>query len=76
MGNYVAHMPSPTPSQQLADTLLERPLLEYVTEKRSARPRWTWQLIAEQLAADTAGKVSVSGEILRRWYRDDLAVAS
>lgn len=63
-------------SQRLAEHLLHRPLSEYVAEKRLARPRWAWSLIAEQLAADTEGEVTLSGEALRSWYRDELAEAS
>jgi hypothetical protein len=57
-----------TPTQQLASLKLGRPLDEYVAEKRSARPRWSWSLIAEQLATDTDGQVSITGEALRLWY--------
>ena len=57
-----------TPTQKLAAIALGRPLADYVIEKRTARPRWTWQLIAEQLAADTDGKINVSHESLRQWY--------
>ena len=56
------------PSQLLAEALLRRPLAEYVLEKRSGRPRWSWDLIATQLADDTAGKVRVTGQTLRNWY--------
>jgi hypothetical protein len=55
----------------LADVLLGRPLVEYVGEKRSGRPRWSWSLIAEQLVDDTGGKVAVTGETLRLWFGDD-----
>jgi hypothetical protein len=61
----------PTPSQVLADHLLGRPLAEYVAEKRSARPRWSWQLISEQIAADTDGKVAINRESLRSWFSND-----
>jgi hypothetical protein len=57
-----------TPTQRLAEIKLGRPLVDYVVEKRTARPRWTWQLIAEQLADDTDGEVSVTREALRQWY--------
>lgn len=62
-----------TPSQALAELILERPLAEYVVEKRTARPRWPWRLIAEQLAEDTDGKVDVSAEALRKWYGAEVA---
>jgi hypothetical protein len=57
-----------SPTQRLAALLVGRPLDEYVTEKRTATPKWSWELIAEQLAADTNGQVNVSREALRRWY--------
>lgn len=60
-----------TPTQRLAEHLLGRSLLEYVTEKRNQeRPRWSWQAIADQLKADTEGQVAVSREVLRSWYAD------
>lgn len=62
-----------TPTQRLADQLLRRPLAEYVAEKRSAKPRWSWQLIAEQLAEDTDGQVTVTREALRTWYGEAAA---
>lgn len=62
-----------TPTQRLADQLLCRPLAEYVAEKRSAKPRWSWQLIAEQLAEDTDGQVTVTREALRTWYGEAAA---
>ncbi len=56
-----------TPSQTLAEHLLGRPVGEYIAEKRSSRPRWSWRLIAEQLGEDTAGKVVVTAETIRQW---------
>ena len=57
-----------TPSQTLAEHLLGRPVGEYIAEKRNARrPRWSWRLIAEQLAEDTGGKVVVTAETVRVW---------
>lgn len=57
-----------TPTQHLASLKLGRPLDEYVAEKRRTQPRWSWGLIAEQLAADTGGAVNISRETLRLWY--------
>jgi hypothetical protein len=57
-----------TPTQHLASLKLGVPLAEYVADKRSQSPRWSWGLIAEQLAADTDGVVDISREALRRWY--------
>lgn len=61
-----------TPTQRLAEIALGRPLAEYVAEKRTARPRWPWNLIAEQLRDDTNGEIDVVAETLRGWYSDDL----
>lgn len=67
-------MPSTlTPSQRLAEIILRQPLHEYVAAKRTATPRWSWELIAEQLAADTDGQVAISREALRRWYGEAAA---
>ena len=75
-GKYLACMDqSLTPSQVLAEVVLGRPLAEYVNEKRTARPRWPWRLIAEQLAEDTGGKVNVTAETLRSWYAADEVAA-
>jgi hypothetical protein len=57
-----------TPTQRLAAVKLGRPLEDYVNEKRTARPRWPWQMIAEQLEVDTDGEIQVSREALRQWY--------
>jgi hypothetical protein len=62
-----------TPTQQLAGVILDRPLAEYVAEKRAARPKWPWQLIADQLAIDTDGSINVSHETLRQWYGSEVA---
>ena len=61
-------MATQTPMQMLADILLDRPLAEYVAEKRTGRPRWSWNDIAAQLSDDTDGKVAVSPESLRQWF--------
>ena len=57
-----------TPTQRLAAVKLGRSLGDYVAEKRKARPRWTWQMIADDLAVDTDGEIVVSREALRQWY--------
>lgn len=75
---YIGFMAEPiTEKQLLAGLLLGRPLAEYVAEKRAVeRPRWSWQNIADQLEADTANKITVTGESLRLWYGvNDEAVA-
>jgi len=57
-----------SPNQRLAETLLDKPIGQYIAEKRTTRPRWSWRLIAEQLREDTNGQVDVTGETLRGWY--------
>lgn len=57
-----------SPTRKLAEHLIGEPLDQYVASKRSARPRWSWRLIADQIAADTAGRVNVSSETLRQWF--------
>ena len=59
-----------SPSQILAEVKLDRSLADYVAEKRSAVPHWSWALIASQLSTDTGGTVTVSGETIRSWYAD------
>lgn len=59
--------------QTLAELLIERPLAEYVTEKRIGRPKWSWREIAEQLAEDTGGKVAVTAETLRVRFGETVA---
>lgn len=66
-----------SPSKALAEHLLGRSLSDYIAEKRAARrPRWSYRMIAEQLADDTDGKVVVTGETVRQWAPSDHAVAS
>lgn len=60
-----------TPTQKLAEEVLGRDLAGYVREKRSARPRWSWDLIAEELASDTGGKVTVTPQGLWKMYAAD-----
>jgi hypothetical protein len=62
-----------TPTQHLASLKLGRPLADYVSEKRTALPQWSWQSIAYQLATDTDGVVNISREALRQWYGEDAA---
>lgn len=59
-----------TANRRLAELTLGRPLDEYVAEKRSARPRWSWRLIASQLAEDTGGEIQLSHQTLRVWFAD------
>jgi hypothetical protein len=62
-------------SEGLFVQLAGQPLADYVIAKRAARPRWSWKLIAEELAADTGGQVVLSHEALRQWYGDHVPAA-
>lgn len=62
---------TPNATQQLAGILLDRPLVEYVTDKRAEG--LAWRKIATALRTDTEGRIAVSHEVLRLWYGDDLA---
>lgn len=62
--------PVSTPNQRLAERIIGRPLGEYVTEKRTAIPKWSWRLIARQIEIDTGGQVNVTDETLRGWFVD------
>jgi hypothetical protein len=64
-GNLMENL---TPTQRLAAIKLGRSLADYVDEKRTAHPRWSWEMIADQLAEDTDGDIVVSREALRQWY--------
>lgn len=63
-----------SPIQELAALLLERPLDEYVAEKRDASR--SWRLIARDLMDDTDGKVDVTEQTLRNWFGPGERVAS
>lgn len=62
-----------TPTQRLAAMKLGRPLADYVDDKRNTHPRWSWGMIATQLAEDTGGDIVVSREALRQWYGERAA---
>lgn len=62
-----------TPNRRLADLTLGRPLEEYVAEKRTSRPRWSWRLIAQQLDEDTGGEIQLSHQTLRTWFGESNA---
>ncbi len=65
-------MPAPsqpsqrTPTQRLADVLLEKSLDDFVAERR-AEGR-AWRLIARDLWQSTNGEIDVTYETLRSWY--------
>lgn len=66
---------TPPAAQRFAEHLIGRPFVEYATEKRQATPKWSWRMIARQLATDTGGQVDVAPETLRMWFIDDEAAA-
>lgn len=63
-----------TPLQRLASHLLDRPVEEWIAERREYDYRRSWRVIANELARVTDRQVVVSGEALRQWY-EDLALA-
>ena len=65
-----------SPHQELATVLLGEDVLDWIAERRTAVPRWTWELLADELAKVTDGKVSVSRETLRQWVLAAEQVAS
>jgi hypothetical protein len=63
-------METRTPTQHLADVLLDESLDAFVLSRRPAR---SWRLIARDLYDATEGKVDVTYETLRSWYSGDRA---
>ena len=61
-------MPKPTrtATYQLIETKLDCPLAVYVSDRRDAG--FSWRDIAHNI--HTATGVSVTGEAIRRWFRD------
>lgn len=62
---------TPNVTQQLAGILLQRPLVDYVADKRAEG--LAWRKIATALRTDTEGRISVSHEVLRLWFGEELA---
>lgn len=62
-----------TANQRLAEVLLDRPLVDYIAERRQVTPKLSWRKIARQLAADTDGQVDVTPETLRLWFATEVA---
>lgn len=63
-----------TPTQRLAEVLLDVPLERFVADRRAARR--SWRLIARDLNEATQGQVDVTHETLRLWYGDLTKAAS
>lgn len=57
-----------SPTQQLATLILGQPLADFC---RSRRPEKSWRLIARDLYNATNGRIDVSPEMLRVWYRTE-----
>lgn len=54
-----------TPKMKLATLMLRRPVGEWITDARNRG--LSWRAIAEQLAAETNGEITVTHETLRTW---------
>lgn len=65
----VSAVPEPTPTQRLAETLLQQPLEAWVGERRGAG--MSWRKVATELRIATGGIVCVNRETLRAWFRRD-----
>jgi len=59
------------PYQELAGLLLDRPIGEYIAERRAANR--SWRLIARDLMNDTDGKIDVTEATLRNWFGEAAA---
>lgn len=59
-------MISGTPRQRLAERHLDRPLGEWVSDRRDRGE--SWATIAEALADATDGDVEISREAIRLWF--------
>lgn len=66
--------PAPTPTQRLADHILDEPLSERVARDRAAGK--AWRRIALDLYVETGGQVDVTHETLRSWFGDTERAAS
>lgn len=56
-----------TPTQALATALLCEDVYDWLTARRNATPKWSFALLASELADATNGQVQVSGEAIRQW---------
>lgn len=59
---------------ELANELLDKPLLDWLDERREEkpfRPVPGWRVIADELAAVTSGKVAINWNSLREYYLDN-----
>lgn len=58
----------PTPTRQLADTLLPGGVDQFIAERRAAGA--SWRRIALDLRDATKARVDVTPETLRNWHAD------
>lgn len=56
------------PKWQLADLLLDKPLDEWVAERRTEIGWKSWDRMALELRHVTEGRVVLAGNTLRRWF--------
>lgn len=66
----------PTPNQALATELLGEDVVEWARNLNTARPPWSYDLIADELTQRTDGRVQVSREAIRRWLAEAEQAAS
>lgn len=69
----VLDMALSTPTQKLADALLDVPLEDFV---HSRRPQRAWRLIARDLYEATGGQVDVTDVTLASWFAEPARAAS
>ena len=62
---YVDGMPTETPTRRLASIILEQPVDQWVTDRRTEG--LSWRVIAHDLDIATGGAVVVSHETVRQW---------
>lgn len=56
---------APTPRQRLADLLLGRPVLDFITERRANGS--TWPQIRDELRDATDGEIDVTWQAVQQW---------
>lgn len=54
--------------RQLAEILLDRPLDDWVAERRTPHGWKSWDRMALELRVVTEGRVVIAGNTLRRWF--------
>lgn len=64
-------MSEATPTQQLATLLLGQPVHHWIAMQR--HQGWSWRKIADDLKAETGGRVDVTYETVRLWNEEAAA---